>query len=136
MLTPTRFTECNRVDILHPGDLYDGYQTFVVVDGIKLPEMNPRLYDKEIEIQATAGEPLQIVVLVLNEDKEEEVIGFLPTNFDMEIGILGIHTVSGRSPCSTTIGGFEPGVRSINVRFAEGEVVRAIIDLVLKYPKE
>jgi hypothetical protein len=134
MLTPTELRKCDRIDIIHIGSLHDGYQTFVIVDGIKLPEMEPKLYDKEIEIHAIAGEPLQVIVLVLDKEHSHHTIGFLPTHFDMDLGVLGVHIIPDRSPCKITIGGYEPGVRKLFVRFAEGECIIGKLEFMLQPP--
>lgn len=108
-------TKCKRVDIIRimqPDSLDDGFGTIVHVDGKFVQGKR----DKEITLRAVAGNPCQIAVLW--DDNTTEV--FEPEEFELNLGCLHVEIHPDRRPCKISVGGYEPRVYSLEVKFETG----------------
>lgn len=76
------------------------------------------MHEKTVTLVCEAGEALYVEV-----EFAEGVRRFAPEEFSLVLGDLAVEKHPRRHPCKITLGGVEPNVRSLRIRFAEGEVV-------------
>lgn len=117
-------TKVKDIVIEYRGNGNDGYPTKVLVDGQYLPQRNLPNYEKRVKVIARCKE----TVLVEVEFYHGETEVFEPENFAMEVGDLSVRTRPDRFPCEIKIAGYEPRCLSIEVEFAEGQMVMAKLE--------
>lgn len=118
--------EVKRLDIIHKGYLVDGFPTTLRIDGVELPQCDPSMMEKIITLMIEAGEPLMVLVELGNG----ETVQFRPSEFDLTLGDIHIQISPDRMPCKVTIGGYEPYIKRLSIRFAEGELVLVNLDVM------
>ena len=120
----------DRLDIVRPpvDTFEDGFPTYVLVDGKKLPDRDPPLWDKRVLLVVEAGANLSVAVWVTDKtivdgQYNEQLLIFQPKDFDLTLGCVRVRTHPTRYPCQITINGFEPRVKALTISFEEGVAV-------------
>lgn len=120
--------DCDVVNIVHKGGSDDGYPTFAMIDGASpyIEANGNRLLEKTIEFSVSAMESPVVTVTYARRSSTGEHLGDVVANIranyvSVHCDALEIRTHPQRSPCQILIGGLEPHVRDIHIRFEEGE---------------
>lgn len=125
--TAQSVVEVDALEIVHKGDGRDGYPTYVVVDGKKGSDMLPPRYDKWIQVDIEAHKPVEVTVhwLVGRHPLSRWAMTtvYQPRSFSMEVGHLRIRSALHRCPCEVILDGRDIGVKSVSMKFVEGEAV-------------
>lgn len=140
-----KIIKCKTLEVVNHSGGMDGYRTLTTIDGAS-PYVDADGYtylERTITVCSEAAEEPVITVDYLRRkysdwaaDKYDPAQdSFVTATIDadhvrVECGAVKIETHPKRCPFQITIGGLEPHVRSVHVRFAEGEL--PWVNLVIK----
>lgn len=112
------------VNIIHQGNVHDGYGWILRIDGKLSPEIWPddtTKREKALLLAVDCG--FLPIVLVTWRDGSKEVL--VPDDLDVTVVDLVVKSRPDRFPCQVSIGGTEPNVKTVRVLFKTGANVTA-----------
>lgn len=111
-------TEVGKLEIVrtYPEDTTDGFGTWIRIDGVALRDRFPFRDESKIWLIGDACKSLRIIVQFVDGTFEE----FQPKQFEFSIGDVYLRIDPNRHPLLVTVGGHEPLVKRVTIRFEEG----------------